>query len=127
MALSGMKTPSWAFAAIIKSGRFESSIAAKVVNGNYEMFHRFNYTQSKPYEDIVLDYVFLAGKDADYSGMARAYRAYQLARGEVVPLKERIKSSPELAYAARSPEVRIRQGWKPVPTAVPEQSLENDP
>lgn len=127
MALSGMKTPSLAFAAIIKSGRFESSIAAKVVNGNYEMFHRFNYTQSKPYEDIVLDYVFLAGKDADYSGMARAYRAYQLAHGEVVPLKERVKSSPELAYAARSPEVRIRQGWKPVPTAVPEQSVENEP
>ncbi len=127
MAMSGMKTPSVSFVSIIKSGRFESLIVAKVVNGNYEMFHRFDYTQSKPYEDIVLDYVFLKGKDADYSGMARVYRNYQLARGEVVPLKERIKSNPELAYAARSPEVRIRQGWKPVPTPVPEQSIENEP
>lgn len=127
MALSGMKTPSKTFAAIIKSGRFESSIVARVSKGNYEMFHRFDYTQSKPYEDIVLDYVFLEGPDADYSAMARAYRSYQLSRGEVVPLKERIKSSPELAYAARSPEVRIRLGWKPVPTAVPEQSIESEP
>ena len=44
-----------------------------------------------------------------------------------MPLRERIKHSPELAYAARCPEVRIRQGWKPVPSPVPEQTVENEP
>ena len=33
----------------------------------------------------------------------------------------------ELAYAARCPEVRVRQAWKPVPSPVPDQVVQNEP
>ena len=32
-------------------------------------------------DDICIDYHFLKGDDADYSGIARCYRKYQLDRG----------------------------------------------
>jgi hypothetical protein len=50
-----------------------------------------------PYEDLVVDFRALEENDANYSGMARAYRAYQLGRGEVTPLRERVKGNPQLA------------------------------
>ena len=59
--------------------------------------------------------------------MAAVYRQYQLDRGEVRPIKERAAERPELAYAAKAPEVRVRLGWKPVPSPVPEQNAENEP
>lgn len=80
-----------------------------------------------PYEDFVIEYRFLKPGEDDYSAMARAYRAYQLGRGACRPLSERAKERPELAYAVRCPEVRIRQGWKQVPSPVPDQVLQNEP
>ena len=51
----------------------------------------------------------MLGSDAGYPEMAKAYRDYQIGRGEVKPLRERIKGNPTLKYAVESPEVRIRQ------------------
>ncbi|MBQ9741987.1 MAG: hypothetical protein IJV91_13735 [Kiritimatiellae bacterium] len=79
------------------------------------------------YEDIRIDYHFLKGDDADYSGIARCYRKYQLTRGAAVPLAEKIKSNPALAYAVTNIEVRIRQAWKPAPSPVMEQVTRNEP
>ena len=79
------------------------------------------------YEDIRIDYHFLKGDDADYSGIARCYRNYQINRGAAVPLAEKIKSNPALAYAVTNIEVRIRQAWKPAPSPVMEQVTRNEP
>ena len=42
-------------------------------------------------------------------------------------LSSRAPYQPLLAYAARHPEVRIRQAWKPVPSPVPDQVTRNEP
>lgn len=60
------------------------------------------------YEDIVIDFTYFKGENAEYSAMGRAYRYYQLSRGEVLPLKERIKGNPRLAYSVDSPFLKFR-------------------
>jgi len=126
--LSGMKTPKGAFAAIVKGMRYAFDISVENKNGEYAMFHRFvNDPDTVWYEDIIVDYYPLSPADATYSGVGRAYRKYQLGLCEVRPLKERVKESPTLLYAAQSPELRIRQGWKPVPSPVAEQTPATEP
>ncbi len=127
VALSGMKKGDWAFAAILKGMRFECNAVVTYKKGAYEMSYFFNLKDDKPYEDILIDFYPLTGKDANYSGMGRLYRKWQLERGEVRPLKERAAENENLAYAADAPEVRIRQGWKPVPSPVLMQTLETEP
>ncbi len=127
LALSGMKKGDTAFAAIVKGMRFECNAIITLKKGEYAMSYRFNLKNDKPYEDIIIDFYPLNGKDANYSGMGRLYRKWQLDRGYVKPLKERAENNDVLAYAAEAPEVRIRQGWKPVPTPVETQTLENEP
>lgn len=107
--------------------RFECNAVITLKNGEYTMSYRFNLRNDKPYEDIIIDFYSLKGKDANYSGMGRLYRKWQLDRGYVKPLRERAKNNEVLAYAAEAPEVRIRQGWKPLPTPVETQTLENEP
>ena len=59
--------------------------------------------------------------------IARCYRKYQLGRGAAVPLAEKAKTNPALAYAVTNMEVRIRQAWKPAPSPVLEQVTRNEP
>ena len=70
------------------------------------------------FEDFEIEYRMLGEKEATLGGMARAYRNYQLERGEVKPLKERVKGNETLKYAVEALEIRIRQAWKPVPSPV---------
>jgi len=127
MPMFGMKTPRMTFAAIVTGMPYNYSLVLEVKDGVYRLFPVFDHTMDPPYEDIAVTYHPLSGDQADYAGMAKAYRAYQLGRKACAPLKERVKKSPELAYAVRYPEVRIRQGWKPVPSPVPEQTVGNEP
>ena len=123
----GMKTPRMTFVAVVTGMPFNYSLVARSTNGVYSLAAVFDRGMDKPYEDIVLAYYPLAGSEASYAGMARVYRNYQLIRKACLPLKERVKKSPELDYAARYPEVRVRQGWKPVPSPVPDQTVKNEP
>ena len=127
MPMFGMKTPRMTFAAIVTGMPYNYSLVARATNGVYSVVPVFDRGLDKPYEDIAITYYPLTGSEANYAGMARTYRTYQLARKACVPLKERVKKSPELAYAARYPEVRIRQGWKPVPSPVPDQTVKDEP
>lgn len=79
-------------------------------------------------DDPEEDFVFILKKMpyATYSDMGREYRKYVLENG-CVPIKERMKGRPALAYAAKSPEFRIRMGWKPVPTPCMHQTEETEP
>ncbi len=127
MPMFGMKTPRTTFVAIVTGLPHEYTLVARAKEGVYTLFTRFQLEGRAPRGDIAIDYHFLEGVDADYSGMARTYRAHQLARKACVPLKERMSKSPELAYAARCVEVRIRQGWKPAPSPIEEQTPETEP
>lgn len=127
MPMFGMKTPRHSFVAIVTGMSHHYQLIARAKSGVYQLFPRFVFDGYGVYEDLAIDYQMLSGSEANYSGMARAYRAFQLDRGACVPLKERIKDSPELAYAAKAVEIRIRLAWKPVPPPVEEQTLENEP
>ena len=127
MPISGSFTPSGNFMAIVKGLRMENTLINKVKDGHYALSYRFDFTNVEPYEDIIIDWYELKGDAANYSGMGRLYRKYQLDRGEVQSYKERAKNNPLLAYAAASPEIRVRTAWKPAPATVRHQTLENEP
>ena len=126
LPLSGLKKDGFCAAAMVLSGNLELSHVISVEDGVYHLLFRFDY-EAPAYEDIVIVIRTLHGDDADYSGMARAYRHEQMARGEVRPLSERMKERPALQHAADTLYIRIRQAWKPVPSPVPEQTVENEP
>ena len=127
MPVFGMKTPRATWVSIATGRPWGFSLNVEVKDGCYAASHVFDEQPGLPDEDIVIEYRFLEGADADYSGMARAYRAYQLARGACRPLADRAKEHPELDYAVRAPEVRIRLAWKPVPSPVTNQVTRNEP
>ena len=127
MPFVGMKTPRCAFVALVSGMQYSMSCLVEVRNGVYHESLLFNRYMDDVYEDIVIEYMFLEGDSADYSGMGRAYREYQLNRGSCCPMRTRLRNQPLLEYAVRNPEVRIRQAWKPVPSPVPEQVVRNEP
>lgn len=127
LAMWGSQTSAGTYLAIMKGMRLETAIVDTLCHGNYALMARVDMSACGPYEDILIDYYPLKGSEATYSGMGRRYRKYQLDRGEVVPLKEKVKDNPYLAYAASAPEIRIRHGWKPAPPTIDEQTIENEP
>lgn len=122
----GVKTPAGALSVILTGLRYESEQLVTLRKGQYEVFPRFVLNGETPYEDIRLEFHRLP-QDATYADMAHVYRNFQLEKGVVKPLKERVKENPELDYAAKSMEIRVRLGWKPVPSPVGEQTAENEP
>ena len=129
LPIFGMKTPRGAYVAIVKGLRFEFSGIVEAKGGNYIQYPRFHIKgiEFAPYEDLVVDFYKLEGKDADYCGMGRAYRKYQLDRGEVKPIKERIKTSRSLKYTTESIFMRIKHGTKHPDRKYPFQTAENEP
>ena len=128
MSMFGMKTLRSTYCAIITGMPHSLCASVNAAGGVYSQSAVFQAEKDiELYEDIRIDYHFLKGDDADYSGIARCYRKYQLTRGAAVPLAEKIKSNPALAYAVTNIEVRIRQAWKPAPSPVMEQVTRNEP
>ena len=127
MQTYGVKTPRGALAAILTGMNYEATERVVLRDGTWRVFVRYELEGDKPYEDFRIEYHVLPQEKSTYADMAAVYRQYQLDRGEVRPLKERAAERPELAYAAKAPEVRVRLGWKPVPSPVPEQNAENEP
>lgn len=126
MPLFGAVTSELAFAGIVVGGRHDSVIMADIEDGKYRAYPRFLLEGEGTLEDLSVEYHILSGEDSNYSGMARVYRNMRLNSG-LLPLAERAKKRPELAYAADSVYVRIRMAWKPVPSPVAEQTPENEP
>ena len=127
MAFYGMKTPRGTHVAIVRGLPNEFGLEIAVKGGAYSVRHVVDDLSFGAYEDVAIDYIRLEGADANYAGMARAYRTYQLARGAVVPISERVKRQPLLDYMTKHPEVRVRNAWKPVPSPVPEQTVKDEP
>ena len=113
MPFLGMKTGDGkAWFAIVKGMRCETSDCLSATNGTYRLVAQLKMSKIEfnPYEDWVIDFYELNGEDASYSGMGRLYRKWQLERGEVKPLRERVKGNDALAYAADSFFVRCKFG-----------------
>lgn len=128
MSVYGMKTPERTFAAIVKGLKYYFTTRVTAKDGEYRMSCVLDgeLCQS-PYEDFEIAFHRLEGRDATMGGIARTYRNCQLERGAVKPLKERAAANPILKEAIDSPEIRIRQAWKPVPPAILEQTPEAEP
>ncbi len=129
MPIFGMKNPRGAFVGIVKGLKYEFKTVVDVTHGVYTIFPRFLIKEMAvaPYEDLLVDFCALKGTDSNYSGMARAYRAYQLERGEVRPLRERVKGNPQLAYTADTMFVRVSHGSKSNKTKIENQTPTNEP
>ncbi|MDA3923095.1 MAG: DUF5696 domain-containing protein [Kiritimatiellae bacterium] len=127
MPIFGMKNPRATFVAIVTGLPYEYKLLTLARSGVYTMFPRFELMGRPAYDDIAIQYHMLTGDQADYSGMARVYRKYQLDRKACIPLKKRMKDNPELTYASKCMSIRIRQGWKPMPTPVEQQTRQNEP
>ena len=86
MPMFGMKTPRSTYCAIVTGMPYSLGVSVKATNGIYSQSAVFLAEKDiELYEDIRIDYHFLKGDDADYSGIARCYRKYQLDRGRRVP------------------------------------------
>lgn len=94
-------------------------------NGSYYLYPRFYLEGNRPDEDIVIEYTLLS--KGGYVEMAKQYRQYQLTRGGCVPLKARIEADPRLRKSLDGIAVRIRQGWKPAPSPVEDQTPDTEP
>ncbi len=53
-----------------------------------------SYEKTKPYEAVSVRYIFLDQKDADYVGMAQAYRDYLMSHRKIERLNPNVKQSP---------------------------------
>ena len=126
MPFYGMKTPRDTFCMIAKGMSWRYETCVKAADGVYQMSQRYKLGGDVPYEDFEIEFTFLPD-DAEYPQMARVYRDWQLGRGAVMPIRERMKKWPEIGAAATNVEIRIRQGWKPVPSPVPYQTKYNEP
>lgn len=111
--------------AVVVGMKYDYGLVGGVRDGEYYVFPRFFIDGDPLYEDICVKLYHL--ENGDYSAMARRYRQYQMEENECVPLRERVRADPRLKKSADSVNVRIRQGWKPVPTPVEEQTPENEP
>ncbi len=126
MSMYGVRSPRGAFTAILKGFRYEATYTVSYKKGVYQISPEYKLDGSRPYSDITIEFHPLK-KDASYADVAKVYRQYQLNNGTVVSLKERIKNRPELEYAAKSMEIRVRMAWKPVPSPVKYQTADTEP
>ncbi len=111
--------------AIVTGYTYEYHLIRGVKDGQYYMFARFPINGADPYEPIAVEFHEVEGDAADYSGICRIYRNYMLTRRGCVPAKERTEEA--FRYAKESLYIRVRMGWKPVPSPIDEQTEENEP
>lgn len=101
--------------------RFE----VRVQDNVYSIKPRFDLQGEDPEEDISI--FFYRMPFATYVDMSKVYRKYQMDIKGCRPLRERAAMREPLRKAAEALEVRIRMGWKPIPTPVRHQTEENEP
>lgn len=128
MPILGYKDKKVAYLICVDGMRYSYSIQIQVKGGKYHLSIIYDLEETDLYEDIVLNIYPIAGVDADYNSIAKKYRQIQVEKNHLQPLFERVKTSEIISYAMKGmPVIRVRMGWKPVPTPVMEQTEENEP
>lgn len=105
---------------------YSMSFYAACVNGAYQIGIHVDFEKQPAADDLILKVMRLPA-GSDYNAVAKAIREDRLALGEIVPLKEKMKARETLAYSQKYPMIRVRMGWKPVPTPISHQTKENEP
>ncbi len=127
MPIHGSKTPAGTYMTHVRGMPFAYTyVVRKPADMHYMNYTRFDLEKNPQYEDIVLDFIKFPD-NATYCDMAKYYRNWRIKNHKLKPLKEKIKTRPELAYCIGAPEVRIMIGQKPHPTQVEEQTPETEP
>ncbi|MDD2485342.1 MAG: DUF5696 domain-containing protein [bacterium] len=106
MPVWGVVNDDSAFIGIVTGGEFDTEIIAELnqgvkrSNSVYPCFH-YRYGKADKIDEVdrVARYCFLTGKDADYAGMARAYRDYLITNKNIRLLKDRLPNNPGLDYS----------------------------
>ena len=127
MPMFGWSNPRGACLAVVASLKYFVRETVLAKKGEYSVAATLESDLCRePYENLVIEY-HRRPAGTPYADLAKIYRKCQLDRGAVKPLRERIAENKVLGKAIMSPEVRIRQAWKPVPSPVPHQAPENEP
>lgn len=121
------KTSSGMVTCWIKGLRFECEIRLETRKGRSEFFPRLRVAKMgcSPYEDWVLEFRNL-GPDAGYSEAARFFRDTRLKNGEIMPLTEKMKTRPEVAYLQDTFTARLPM-FCAKPGGPGDQTPENEP
>lgn len=128
MPILGAKIGNKAFLIVLEGMAYDYQIKLQIKKNRYSLSIVYELNRSVLYENISLRLFMLEGKDADYNGIAQCYCQYQLKRKNLIPLRERMKKESVIDYGINNmPIIRIRLGWKPVPTPVLEQTKETEP
>ncbi|MGN0832336.1 MAG: DUF5696 domain-containing protein [Kiritimatiellia bacterium] len=121
MPVFGVKRGDSMWCAHVRTWRFDYDFTVAATNGEYQVYPAFRCRDVRRffagyYNDIVIDFRCLRGKQADYNGLAELYRRHQLDRGAVRTIKERMRNAPELAYLCDAIVVRLQtHASKPIP------------
>ena len=128
MPMAGIKSGDKAYLAVFEGMKWDARIRVRVQQGMYTLSLVYDLDEITLYEKPSVRIYTLTGDDANYSGMARLYRRLQVEKWNLQTLKERMVQEPLLRYAMDNmPVIRIRMGWKPVPSPVLEQTPDTEP
>jgi hypothetical protein len=105
---------------------YRFACAGDCKDNNYRIYLKFDFNIQPATDDIELCvYTFPAG--SDYNCVAKFIRELKLKNGEIRPLAEKCAERDALEYMRGAATIRIRMGWKPMPSPVPHQTVENEP
>ncbi len=119
----GARIKGQSYLAVITGMTYEYELIGNCVDGRYALFPRFYTDRCSLYESVQVVVYEVTGDH--YCDIPIKYRELLLESGRCQAIKDR--ENENLKYARESLYVRIRQAWKPVPTPVLEQTLENEP
>ena len=127
MPMFGWSNPRGACLAVVTSLKYFVRETVSAKDGEYAVAATLEEELCRhPYEDLAIEY-HIRPAGTSYADLAKIYRSRQLGHGVVKPFRERFRENKVLERAILSPEVRIRQAWKPVPSPVAHQAPENEP
>ena len=113
MPIFGLKRGNTLWYGQVMGWRCDYRFNAVAKGGRYEAFPRFMVKELRRYypvyQDIVVEFHRLDGKDADYLGYAKAYRKYQFANAGIKMARDRAKTNPVTDYLLESFVIRISQ------------------
>ena len=141
MPILGMEEPDGVFCAILGPGECDAALELATAQGRereyrlaFRLFFRYEFNVRRQNYPMVNEDFCLTLAKIPHDGrhpaalLAEYYRNWRMEKGEIRSLSERVKTSPELLNAVKSPEVRIRLAVKwPIPMTVVEQTPENEP
>ena len=120
------KTKNFCYLGTVTGMPCDHDINIKKFGNTYTLSLVYDLTKIKIYEDFEV-VLFKLPLTATFKEMALRYREYQINEVGCVPLKKRVEENEHIKYMQNSIEIRIRQGWKPAPPTVLEQTEENEP